>query len=440
VTCLFAVFSGSFRAFAAEPPLPARHALFVIVGQYGHGLPTLAGTARDVEHARALAHALSVPEDQIHILRDRDASADAIRRAADDLAMRLAPSDQVLLYFSGLGSHRADLDRPGVCEETFIAGDGTRVGYGELASYFLPVAERAEKTLAVLDSCSSPEEGVAGLAQRCVAPPAEDACSSKRSWRGFVTELRKSAVPTANIVALQAAAPGAPAWGDATHGGLFGFSLSECVRAARGDRDRSGALSVEELSDCAKAGVTRRLAARATPRVQVAGNRYYAPFVTGSAGGASPALLADLHAGRDGRRDVVLSAAGRKLSLRSAAVGYLYLIASEPDGGYRLLFPTADARENRLRAGTTFTWPGKFAAGDAVLAVIADNARDMTQLPDGARFADDAGGRATLMRFVTASLRRKEAPCLQSGRARNLSLARGCSDAYAAGFLILDSN
>lgn len=449
------------HAQPAANPQARRHALLIVVGQYPGAFPRMPGAAHDVEHARALVRVLDVPEDQVTLLRDHAAAAEGIRRAAADLALRLAPSDQVLVYFSGLGSHRADLDRPGTCEETFIAGDGVPLGHGELAHHFLAVAERAEKTLVVFDSCNGDAGERPGLVRRCIAPPAGEECggTAARRWRGFVNELRKSSVSAANVVAVAAAAPGEAAYADTARGSLFGSALPRCLAAESSDRDRSGAISIGEIGNCARQLVEQQVKVgkgemvdevakvaevEGAARPAFSGNRAFAPRASRQGQGKASTLLEDLYAGRDGRRQVVLEIKGQAgpgaITLRSMSVGYLYLIAADPSGGFRLLFPNPAERENRLRAGATFAWPvqGVMPAlprGAALLAIVADNERDLAQLPPAGAWPADAAGRERLYRFVTTSIRSGSAPCRQSGAARNLSLARGCSDAYGAALI-----
>ena len=134
------------EAWAALPPLRGgRFALLISIAN-APGQPRLPGGQRDIELARAVAKAAGVPDDNIFVLRDREASADGIRRALSELALRLAPADRVLIYLAGFGSRRPDTDRPGGCEEVFLAADGEALGYGELAALVVPLAERAEKT------------------------------------------------------------------------------------------------------------------------------------------------------------------------------------------------------------------------------------------------------------------------------------------------------
>lgn len=441
-------------AWASAPAVRGgSFALIVAVGDYA-GLPKLSGAQRDVEHARAVAKAVGVPDDNILSLRDRDASADGIRRALTDLALRLSPADRVFIYFSGLGSRRQDLDRPGGCEEVFLAADGVPLGYGELAGLTVPVAERADKTVVFLDTCGSPQRGGGGLAARCVPAEARNDCrvNAGTRWRNFTSDIRKAAVPSANIVTVHAGKPDDTVF-DETAGGLFTSAIDRCGLVEVPDQDQSGAVSLGELAACAQQAVDRRAGGPGKGgQITLNGNQGFVPFMLKPGGqGSLPKLFDDLANGRDGRKGMVLEnmrspadVDGPTISLRSAAVGYLYLLVADSKGSARLVYPAAADGSNRIRSGETFIFPRKggrspLTPGTTLLAILADNERNLAMLPaaPGADFIADATARKALYDFATTSVRAAEAPCQASGRARNVSLWRGCSDAYGAAVIAI---
>lgn len=441
---------------AAQAATPAarggRFALLVTVAHYG-GLPNVPGAQHDREHARAVAKAAGVPADNIISLHDRDASAEGIRGALTDLALRLSPADRVLIYFSGLGSRRQDLDRPGGCETVYLAADGEALGYGELAGLTIPVAERAEKTMVFFDTCGTSPRGGGGNA-RCVPAEAGNDCrvGATTRWRNFAADVRKQAVPTANIVVVHAGKPDETVF-DETVGGVFTSAYHRCSLSEIPDQDRSGAVSLAELSACAQQAVDRRLGgAGKGGQITLNGNQGFVPFML-KAGGQGPLtkLFEDLAWGRDGRKEMVLESVrppagvdGPAVSMRAATVGYLYLIAADGEGAARLVYPSAADGSNRIRSGETFVFPraagrSPLAPGASVLAILADNERDMALLPapPGGSFAADPAARKALYDFATTSIRAAEAPCQASGRTRNVSLWRGCSDAYGAATIVI---
>jgi len=441
------------RAQAATPALRGgRFALLVTVAHYA-GLPKVPGAQHDREHARAVAKAAGVPDDNIVSLHDRDASAEGIRRALTDLALRLSPADRVLIYFSGLGSRRQDLDRPGGCETVYLAADGEALGYGELAGLTIPVAERAEKTMIFFDTCGTLQRGSGGLNARCIPAEAGSDCrvGANTRWRNFVADVRKQAVPTANLVVVHAGKPDETVF-DETTGGVFTSAFQRCSLAEIPDQDHSGAVSLAELSVCAQRATDRRLGGGGKGgQITLNGNQGFVPFML-RAGGQGPLikLFDDLAWGRDGRKDVLLESVrppagvdGPAISVRAATVGYLYLIASDGEGAARLVYPSAADGSNRVRSGETFVFPqagrSPLVPGTSVLAILADNERDMALLPapPGGSFGGDPAARKALYDFATTSIRAAEAPCQASGRKRNVSLWRGCSDAYGAAAIVI---
>lgn len=434
----------------ATPPIwaevPAlrggRFALLISIASYP-GLPRLPGAQRDIGQARAVAKAAGVPEANIVALHDRDATGEGIRRLLGEFALRLAPADRVLIYFSGLGNRRADPDRPGGCEEVFLAADGEALGYGELAELVVPLAERADKTVVFFDACAASPRGASGLNARCVAAAPGSSCRLEANvrWRNFTSEIRKVGVTTANIVSVHAGR---------SDKAMADDLVARCLLLDAQDADQSGAISMAEMAACAQQAVDRLVGAGNAP-ITINGNAGFVPFVQKSGGqGPIARLFDDLAWGRDGRKQMVLENTrspsgvdGPAVSLRSSAVGYLYLIASDGDGAARLIYPAAGDGSNRIVAGSTFVFPragrSPLAAGTSLLAILADNERELAILPGapGQSFVADADARKALHDFATTSLRAAEAPCQASGQARNLSLWRGCSDAFDAAVIVV---
>ena len=448
--CLALCLLAQASSAAAPPNRGGRFALIVAIGNYA-ALPKLPGAQHDLERARAVAKAAGVPDDNVVALHDREASGEGIRRALTDLALRLSPADRVFIYFSGLGSRHQDVDRPGGCEEVFLAADGEALGYGELAGLAIAVAERAEKTAVFFDTCGTQRAG--SLTARCVPAEAGGDCrvTANTRWRNFVADIRKAAVPTANIVAVHAGKPDEAVFDDAG-GGLFTSAIDRCGLAEAPDQDQSGAVSLTELAACAQQAVDRRAGgAGRGGQITLNGNQAFVPFMH-KPGGQGPLarLFDDLAAGRDGRKEMVLDNVrppagvdGPAVSLRSSTVGYLYLFAADANGAARLVYPAAADGSNRIRSGETFVFPrtgrSPLAAGSSLLAILADNERDLALLPapPGSAISGDAAVRKALYDFATTSVRAAEAPCLAGGKARNVSLWRGCSDAYGAAVIVV---
>ena len=434
-------------AWAAVPTQRGgRFALLVSVAN-AVGQPRLPGAQRDLDLTRAMVKAAGVPDSNIVTLRDREASGEGIRQALSDLALRLAPADRVLVSLAGFGQRRADPDRPGGCEEVFLAADGEALGYGELAAQLIPVAERAEKTMVFFDSCAAPQHGAGTGNARCLPAPANSTCrlNANTRWRNFTSEIRKAGVPTANVVSVHVGRPDKGAFDDTP------AAVGRCLLNEAPDADQSGAISIAEMSACVQQAVDRS-AGPGNGLLTLNGNGAFVPATSRSEGrGPIARLFDDIVAGRDGRKQMLFENArapsdidGPTITLRSSAVGYLYLIASDGDDALRLVYPAAADGSNRLVPGASFRYPrsggrSPLVAGTSLLAILADNERDLALLPaaPGKPFTADSGARKALHDFATTSLRAAEAPCQASGQLRNLSLWRACSDAYGAAVIVI---
>lgn len=421
---------------AAPVQRGGRFALLISI-EYYSGLPRLSGAQRDIELARNVAKAAGVPDNNIVVVRGRDADGDTIRRALNDLALRLAPADRVLVYFSGLGMLRNDPDRPGGCEEAFVAADGEPLGYGELAMQMIPIAERADKTVVVFDTCMTHKNST-----RCLSAPVGSACRADSSrWRSFTAEIRKAGVPATNIATIHTGRPVRPAVNDAV------VPVGHCLLDDATDLDRSGALSIGEISYC-----VQQVLGSDNGQFTLNGNSAFVPFMRpNEARGSIVRFFDDIAAGRDGRKQVLLDNVrpatpgnGPSISLRASAVGYLYLIASDGDQAARLIYPSIADGSNRISAGSTFTYPrsgshSELHAGSTLLAILADNERDLSQFPaaPGKSFNADGDTRKALFDFATTSRRAASAPCQTDGKDRNLALWRACSDAYGAASVVI---
>ena len=228
-------------------------------------------------------------------------------------------------------------------------------------------------------------------------------------------------------------------------------AVGRCLLHEASDVNQSGGISIAEMSDC----VQQALARSAEPSSGVLtlnGNGAFVPAMSrGEGRGPIARLFDDIVAGRDGRKQMLFENArtpndidGPTVTLRSSAVGYLYLIASDGDHAMRLIYPTAADGSNRVVAGASFRYPrsggrSPLVAGTSLLAILADNERDLALLPavPGQPFAADASARKALYDFATTSLRAAEAPCQASGSERNLSIWRACSDAYGAAVIVI---
>lgn len=250
-----------------------QHALLVGVSRYavfaGDERRQLAGPANDVQLMRTLLERRGFAASAVRVLADGVVGADAPTRAAildalDGLAARVAPGDQVLLYFAGHGAQMpADPQTPqGRAEndglhEIFLPADtgrwnpATRRVDGAIADHELverldALTGRGAFVFAIFDTCHSATSlrAVAGAATRWRRVEA-DALGIPASTRALATAssavpgLARAAPSKAGFVAFYAAqttelTPEMPlpnGTGGAVHG-LFTYTLAEALTAA----------------------------------------------------------------------------------------------------------------------------------------------------------------------------------------------------------------
>lgn len=471
----------------AEDPAPrgTRHALIIGIGEYADPeIPLLRGMPLDVASARRMAAAMSVPEANVTMLRDRDATASGIRGAIASLGARMNEGDRVFVYYSGHGTrwHDATLKAEG-CTEGILAADGQVISNIELGVRLAPLARRADKMLVFYDACfsgglaESPLRtrslriGTEVLTPKFTAVGVPEACAKPSNFRSrslpSVMQQPQALVGSVgqNVVQIAASRPDEVSFDSPVVGGFATAAWRDCLLGQARDLDGSGAVSVAEVTQCAQAKLDTALKGHAGidgQRMTVVGN---AAFVPAWIGGATPQgapvakqlapaeLLADVHRQRDGAHAVAATLRKPKLKIGAEALafevtpsrdGHLYVALAGSDGqSLYLLYPNQLAADNRVRAGQRISLPGAgweiIAAGppgpETLLVMVTDAPRDLSGLS-----AERAGpfmktlldgqGRSRLQAVLAGGT-----PKEGCGRAG----APSCSDAFGSVLLKLDT-
>ncbi len=477
---------------AAAAPRPTRHALIIGIGEYSDpAVPELRGIRHDLISARRMAAAMAVPDANITVLRDGAATAERIRSEIAALDRRVADGDRVFIYYSGHGTRWADAQiQAEGCIEGLLASDGQALTNVELGQRLAPLARRADKMLVFYDACFS--GGVAGSSQRtrglrdgaeAITPKftranATDACAQPSNYRtrSLAATLRQQQAMPENVVHIAASRPDELSFDSSTRGGFATSNWRDCLLGEAQDLDGSGAITVDEVTRCAQAKVTRALAGQPGilgQQLTVAGNAGFVPawmgaaFVppaavnvaaTASTAATSPRappaqILAELHGQRDGQRQLLASvrqpllkigADALQIDVNSPRDGYLYIAQAGSDGrSLYLLYPNELARDNRVRGGQAVALPGagwELVAGgppgtETLLVMVTDAPRDLSGLP-GERAGPfvktllDEQGRARLQWVLSNGTPAKG--CGQPG-------AASCSDAFGAVLLRVET-
>lgn len=314
---LSAFFTNPAHAQPAERN--TRHALIIGIGDYlDPDIPILRGTVHDVASARRMARAMAVPDANVRILRDTEATAERIRSEIGALGQRVRDGDRVFIYYSGHGTRWLDekaqdktqdkANRAPVCTEGLLATDGEVLGNTELAERLAPLARRADKMMVFYDACFS--GGIAGQPARTrsasigneVLTPKftpkfsragnTDACATPSNFRtrSLAPALQQSVQQAQNVVHIAASRPDEASFDSSTIGGFATAAWRDCLLGQAQDLDGSGAITVEEITRCAQAKIDAALASQPGilgQRMTVGGNAGFVPAWMGERFGAA---------------------------------------------------------------------------------------------------------------------------------------------------------
>ena len=288
----------------------SRHALIIGVGEYSRpGISSLKGVKHDIKSAAQIARTMGVAPENITYLRDTDATAQNIRLAFRSMEKRMRQGDRAFVYYSGHGTHWIDTSfDSNACTEGLLATDGQALTNREISRLLMPISRKAEKLMVFYDACHSGGLANQPLRTRSLATsggqlmpkfagevsPERCATPSNMKTRSLSGELgRMGAVPS-NTVFIAASRPDEVSFDDPRSGGLATVAWRDCLLGKAADLDGSGAITVDETTQCAQIGLDERLQGQPDilgQKMTIGGNRQ---FVIGAPGtSASEAQLAE---------------------------------------------------------------------------------------------------------------------------------------------------
>jgi hypothetical protein len=293
-------------------PKASRHALIIGVGEYKvSGVMSLKGVPNDMQSAKQMAMAMSIPEDNITYLRDHQATAEQIRQAIQDLNARVRPGDRVFVYYSGHGTRWVDpKGNPDHCTEGLLSTDGQAITNTEVGELLSPIANKTDKLMVFYDACHS--GGIASqplrtrsmgasavqLTPKFVGALSSEACAKPTNMktRSLSTELGAKGILPENIVSIAASRPDEVSFDDARSGGLATVAWRDCMLGKAKDLDQSGSVSVAEITRCAQDSLNQKLVQYPDilgQHMTIGGNKEFIPtFQVASAGPASSPVSA----------------------------------------------------------------------------------------------------------------------------------------------------
>ncbi len=491
-----------------------RHALIIGISEYADkSTPPLPGARIDRESATQMAAAMQVPASNITYLQDSQATGANIRKALADMNARVQDGDRVFVHFSGHGTRYND-PVAGGCIEALLAYDGGTSGTltnREMSTLLAPITQKTDKLFVMYDACHS--GGIVNAASvvrtRGFTNPADDGTLRPKfaaiseecgrpvnvKTRNLLLEQVSTGVLPQDVVHISASKNDEISFDDSNKGGLATQFMRDCMLREAKDLDGSGAISMEEIRQCAQTKIDQRMKNDANFKahnIQLSGNTGFVPAWFSQAAPvatvASPApapvalpatvparpvaappvatpvalsgeqALRQMFDQRDAKRRVQVTLSKDKLKIsqdslefvvQSDRAGYVYVaMAGSDNQSLYLLFPNDLDQNNKIAAGQQLglprpTWrvkAGGPAGRDNLLVFVADSPRDLSSLAASktgpfVTSLNDSAGRAALGTLMSTSPTVTGQECTSASARRNNAL---CSDAYGAAMVVVD--
>ena len=261
--------------------LPARvnrHALIIGVSRYlDAGTPPLPGARIDRASATQMAAAMQVPTSNIADLQDEQATGANIRKALKDLGEKVQDGDRVFIHYSGHGTRYND-PASGGCVEALLAYEGGQSGNitnREMTSLLQTITSKTDKLFVMYDACHSGglvniapavrtrglintnDEGLlrpkfSSISEECGRPV-------NVKTRNLMVELNDKGALPQDVIHISASRDNEISFDDEQKGGLATQFVRDCMIRDAVDLDKSGAISMDEIRQCAQTKINQRM-------------------------------------------------------------------------------------------------------------------------------------------------------------------------------------
>ena len=256
------------QAVTAQPS-SNRSALIIGVGEYGYsGVTPLVGVKHDMVSAAKIAAAMGIPESNVKYLRNSQATKTNILEALKQLGDTSGDGSRTFVYFSGHGTRQSAGNE---CVEGLLTYEGSTISNQEFAGATQKIAKTSDKFITLVDACHS--EGVVPPKTRALikdqltpkfymkSGTAADACSviSNYKTRSLLPEVTKLGALKENFVQVSSSRPDEVSFDEPDKGGLATQGIRDCLLSHAKDTNQSGAVTLEEVQQCAQRFVDGRL-------------------------------------------------------------------------------------------------------------------------------------------------------------------------------------
>jgi len=279
-----------------------RAALIIGIAEYeSPEVESLPGVAADMVSARKIALSMGIPEKNITILRNQDATKVKIMKAFQEFSALAADGGRAFIYFSGHGSRDYDATAKS-CYEGLLSYDRQLITNDEIAAATKKLNEQVDKTIVMFDSCYSggvlnagTKLQTRGASTSQLKPKFFSKTTSSEAamclqatnfkTRGFFDKSTRLGALQENLVFITAARPDEVSYDEgASKGGVATQAIRDCLLGGAKDLNASGGVSLEEIRACSQELVNAKLTGPvALPHhITIRGNRNLIPVVANS--------------------------------------------------------------------------------------------------------------------------------------------------------------
>jgi hypothetical protein len=290
VVFLFFVSFFATQVFAVENS--NRSALIIGIGHYNGPAADLKGVPADIVMAKEIARAMDIPDRNITVMRDQEATKKNVLEVIRSFSNKAADGGRVFIYFSGHGTryYNPFIDN---CVEGLLTYDYEVISNAELAQVTKNLNKSADKSILMVDTChsggvlsnaktrsASNSSYVAKFASKDKSG-AEVCTPINYKTRSLFDETKALGAIEENVVFISSARPDEVSWDQEGLGGVATQALKKCLLGSAKDLNNSGAVSLEEVRQCAQAIMDKEMPGpiQIASHVTIRGNRNLIPIV-----------------------------------------------------------------------------------------------------------------------------------------------------------------
>jgi hypothetical protein len=273
-------------------PTSTRSALIIGISEYAvAGATVLDGVRFDMASSTKIANAMGIPDTQIKYLKNADATKENILKALNQLAETTKDGSRAFIYFSGHGTRELIDDS---CVEGLLTYEGKTITHQEFAKATQSLVKSADKVITMIDACHAegvaPPKGQTRAISKTLFTPkyfaksgnAANSCSvvANLKTRGLLPEITRLGGLQENFVQITSSRPDEQSLDQPGMGGLATVAIRDCLLGKAKDVNRSGAVSMSEVQQCAQNAINLALKGNPTfapHHVTVSGNRNLIP-------------------------------------------------------------------------------------------------------------------------------------------------------------------